>query len=498
MEQVVDKHDLRVLGWRPVPVNPDALGDSARATMPDIQQILVGVPSTHTDEEAERCLYLVMKESERTAVQEGIENLYIASFSSRTVAYKGLFVAPQMSEFYGDLREPDFESAIVVFHQRYSTNTFPTWHLAQPFRLLAHNGEINTLWGNRNWMRAREGRLKSEVWGDDVELLKPIIDESGSDSSSLDNALELLVRSGRSPHAAMMMLIPEAWEKMAGMDEDLRAFYEYHALLMEPWDGPAAIAFTDGVVAGACLDRNGLRPARFKETDDGMVICASEVGVLDIDDAHVVEKGRLAPGELILVDTAHGKFYRNAEIKKKVAIKNPYEFWLRRKLVSLHASGFPPSTNGHSKPQLPLLQMQRAFGYSHEDVDLILDPMGSEGHDAVFSMGDDTPLSVLSGFTRPLYSFFKQRFAQVTNPPIDALREELVMSLNTFAGPRLSVLEESEEHAALIEFQSPVLMEGELERIKHLSDPHLQSQVLSCLFDVDSGLDELRTAVARP
>jgi len=497
IEQAVEQFGARVLGWRPVPVNPDALGEQARTTMPNIQQILVGLPSTLEDDETERRLYLIRKSVEKAANAEEIDDLYIASFSSRTVVYKGLFVAPQMGEFYPDLHDPDFESAIVVFHQRYSTNTFPNWYLAQPFRMLAHNGEINTLWGNRNWMRAREAELSSEVWGEHVEVLKPVIDETASDSASLDNALELLVQSGRSPAHGMMMLVPEAWEKMPDMDPDLRAFYEYHALLMEPWDGPAAVAFTDGIVAGACLDRNGLRPSRYKVTDSGLVVSASEVGVFEIDDAHVVEKGRLAPGEMLLVDTEHQRLYRNRDVKHRVASQNPYGYWLRRKLLRLPSSGFTISANGSAEARHDLIQMQRSFGYTNEDLTHVLQPMAAEGHDAVWSMGDDTPLTVLSHHTRPFYAYFKQRFAQVTNPPIDSLREELVMSLNTYAGPRLSILEETEEHAALVEFPSPVLMEGELERVKHLPEARLQSQVLSCLFPVADGRGGLGQAVER-
>jgi len=495
IEEAVERQGLRSLGWRPVPVDPNALGDKARATMPDIQQILVAAPPAVSEEDLERRLYLARKDVENRARAQRIDDLYIPSFSSRTVVYKGLFVAPQLAEFYQDLRDPDFESAIVVFHQRYSTNTFPTWFLAQPFRMLAHNGEINTLWGNRNWMRAREAELRAEVWGERVDILKPVIEDKGSDSASLDNALELLVQSGRSPAHAMMMLIPEAWEKMPDMDPDLRGFYEYHALLMEPWDGPAALAFTDGIVAGACLDRNGLRPSRYKVTDDGIVISASEVGVLEVPDARVIEKGRLAPGEMLLVDTAQRCLYRNGEVKQRVAAQNPFGYWLRRKLLRLHTSGFSIASNGSAEAHRDLVQQQRAFGYSNEDLVYIMQPMGAEGHDAVWSMGDDTPLTVLSAQTRPFYSFFKQRFAQVTNPPIDPLREELVMSLNTYAGPRLSVLEETEEHAILVEFPSPVLMQGELERVKRLPEARLQAQLLKCHFDPSAGPDGLEEAL---
>jgi glutamate synthase (ferredoxin) len=497
LEEAVDRVGLRVLGWRQVPVEPSALGDRARATMPDIQQLLVAAPPTVPEDEIERRLYLARKEAERESLQEGIEDFYVASFSCRTVVYKGLFVAPQMAEFYPDLHDSDFEAAIVVFHQRYSTNTFPTWFLAQPFRMLAHNGEINTLWGNRNWMRAREGNLTAEVWGDRVSGLKPIVDEQGSDSAQLDNVLELLIRSGRTPGHSMMMMVPEAWEHMPDMDQDLKAFYEYHALLMEPWDGPAALCFTDGVTAGACLDRNGLRPARYKVTDDGLVVVASEVGVIELDDEHVIEKGRLAPGEMLLVDTARKALYRNADVKRQMVAKNPYNYWLRRKLLRMPTGGFTMTGNGSVEAKADLIEAQRAFGYTNEDLMIVLQPMGAEGHDAVWSMGDDTPLTVLSDKGRPLYSYFKQRFAQVTNPPIDPLREELVMSLSTYAGPRKSILEETEEHAAVIELPSPVLMEGSLERLKHMPEGHLRAQVVKCQFPAADGAPGLAQAVER-
>jgi glutamate synthase (ferredoxin) len=494
-ERAAERYGLQVLGWREVPVNPEALGDKALAKMPTIQQLLVAIPSELNEEDAERRLYLARKAIEQEATGDGLDDLYIPSFSSRTVVYKGLFVAPQMGEFYRDLHDPDFEAAIVVFHQRYSTNTLPDWFLAQPFRMLAHNGEINTLWGNRNWMRAREADLQSEIWGDDVATLKPVIDERASDSASLDNALELLVSSGRSPAHAMMMLVPEAWEKMPDMDPDLRAFYEYHALLMEPWDGPAALAFTDGVVAGACLDRNGLRPSRYVVMDDGLVVSASEVGVLPLDPAHVVEKGRLGPGEMLVVDTRRQRMYRNADVKQRMAAQNPYGYWLRRRLTRLPNVGHAAPSSEPDQPQPELLQLQRTFGYTNEDLTHIMQPMGTEGHDAVWSMGDDTPLTVLSAHDRPFYAFFKQRFAQVTNPPIDPLREELIMSLNTYAGRRHSLLEATEEHAELIEFPSPVLLDGEIDRIKHSTDDHLRPYVLSCLFPVAGGPEALKAAL---
>src|SRR5579883_1306875 len=518
VEEATARQGLEFIGWRPVPVDPSVLGDKAIATQPRIEQALITQAGAYSPGDYERVLYLVRKDVEARAAVEGLTSLYVPSLSHRTVVYKGLFVAPQLAGFYPDLRDPAFTTALAVFHQRYSTNTLPNWLLAQPFRMLAHNGEINTLQGNRNWMRAREANLASPLWNGTRELLKPVIWEDGSDSASLDNVLELIERSGRDVLHAMMMLVPEAWENMPDMDPALRAFYEYHACLMEPWDGPAALAFSDGVTVAATLDRNGLRPARYVITADDLCIMASEVGVVDLPPEAIVEKGRLGPGQMIAVDTERGVLLRNDEIKRRVAEQQPYGEWVRDQLYrletpppphsELYANGFhrngangTAGGNGHGEPPVDpatnLRQQQRAFGYTSEDVNVIIHPMGMEGHDAVFSMGDDTPLPVLSSQPRSFYNYFRQRFAQVTNPPIDPLREQLVMSLSTYVGERPSVLEESAAHARLIHVPTPLLLAHDLERLRDQGhhDAAFRSATLHALFPAAEGPEGLARAL---
>ena len=494
-----DASDLHFFGWRPVPVDPSVLGDKALETQPRIEQVLIDRPAGMDDEAFERALYLARRRIERRAARAGIEGFYIASLSHRTIVYKGLLVAPQLREFYLDLQDPAYETALAVFHQRYSTNTFPDWILAQPFRLSAHNGEINTLWGNTNWMRAREPELASDLWGDQVRRLLPIIQSGGSDSACLDNVLEAVVQSGRDPLHAMMMLIPEAWENMPDMDPVLRGFYEYHACLTEPWDGPAAVAFSDGRFAGATLDRNGLRPARYIITTDGLIVMGSEVGMLDIAPGKVAEKGRLGPGQMIAVDTVEKRLWRNDEIKCTYAERRPYRAWVSQ---HLRLAERPPSGGGadgdrSNGPGLSLIQKQRAFGYVSEDLQRILGPMVLDGKEPVGSMGDDTPLSVLSQKPRLLYTYFKQRFAQVTNPPIDPLREELVMSLMTLLGQRKNLFEEAPEHAHLIAFPSPVLTDEEVAWLRELEDPAFECRTLACRFPAAEGPKGLKPAVER-
>jgi len=526
-EQTLHRRGLPLLAWRQVPTDPSVLGDKALSTEPEIQQAFIARPQGVDGEQFERLLYLARKEIEKAALQAGLETFYIPSMSGRTVVYKGLFVAPQLRGYYRDLTDPDFETALAVFHQRYSTNTFPNWILAQPFRMLAHNGEINTLQGNRNWMKAREPVLSSRVWGDEVATLIPVCQPGGSDSASLDNVLELLTLSGRHILHSLMMLIPEAWENMPQMEPSWRAFYEYHACLTEPWDGPAAIAFTDGITVGATLDRNGLRPARYTVTEDGLVLMASEVGVVEFDPAEVVEKGRLGPGQMIAVDTAERVLRKNNEIKDAFARRRPYALWNDRQLVRLHidapggvlastvamaaddvdtADGNGSAGNGAAgNGYLPngglsseeLVKVQKAFGYTAEEIKFVLETMGGEGKDPVWSMGDDAPLAVLSTKPRHFSSYFRQRFAQVTNPPIDPLRETLVMSLDTYLGPRGSLLEESEEHAHLLHLDNPLLEEWQLEQIRNLDDPAFKSATLSALFDPRQGPEELERAVER-
>ena len=423
IEAVIEQHRLPFLGWRNVPVNPLVLGDKARETQPEIQQVLLSRPDWLSADEFERTLYLVRREIENAIEKKSILDLYIPSFSSRTIVYKGLFVASELNGFYLDLQRRDYETALAVFHQRYSTNTFPTWPLAQPFRVLAHNGEINTLQGNRNWMRAREPELRSALWKQRIEELKPVVMPRGSDSASLDNVLEAITLSGRELLHSMMMLVPEAYQNMPHLDPQLKGFYEYHSCLMEPWDGPAALAFSDGRFVGATLDRNGLRPARYKITKDGVILLASEVGVVDLDDARVVEKGRLGPGKMIAVDTARGLVLKNDEIKQEISSRRPYAQWVRKQIIRCPSPQNLRALEGETTSfnDEELVQQQKAFGYTTEDIEKILSPMAREGKEPVGSMGDDTPLAVLSSRSRLLYNYFKQLFAQVTNPPIDPL-----------------------------------------------------------------------------
>jgi glutamate synthase (NADPH/NADH) large chain/glutamate synthase (ferredoxin) len=389
-EEVLKKRELFVFGWREVPINDHVLGEKAQSTMPLIEQVLVGRPAGMSDDDYERRLFLARNEIEDRAAADKIKDFYIPSFSHRTIVYKGLLVSASLEKFYPDLANPDYETAIALFHQRYSTNTFPTWPLAHPFRMLAHNGEINTIRGNRNWMHAREAELKADFWGADIDLLKPIIQPGGSDSASLDNALEVLTMSGRSILHAVTMLVPPSYRSDPTLSEELKDFYNYHRCFSEPWDGPAALAFTDGVIAGACLDRNGLRPARYNITEDGMFVMASEVGGSQLDQLTIVEKGRLAPGEMIAIDTATGKLLRDADIKADLAARQPYGEWLKNNLSNLPQLGESKVTAPSGELDiLTLTQRQVAFGYSSEEVDMVIKPMLKDGAEAVGSMGDD-------------------------------------------------------------------------------------------------------------
>lgn len=478
---------VHLLVWRPVPINPKCLGDKARLTMPEILQCLLGRDPGWSEDEYERKLFLVRNRAERDAMHEKIKGFYCPSFSCRTIVYKGLFNAPQLPKFYPDLKDPLFISALAIFHQRYSTNTFPTWHLAHPFRMMAHNGEINTLLGNKNWTRAREKQLTSEVWGDEVETLCPIIQPGGSDSSALDNALEALNLSGRHVLHAMTMLAPEAWENASSMDPALRAYYQFHACLNEPWDGPSAVVFSDGRVVGATLDRNGLRPARFKLYEDGLLVMGSEVGIVARDERKVVQKGRLGPGRILAVDTTRGQFLQNDDVKSFVSSLQPYGDWVREGLVELSYLARPTTSN---QPQVDLLELtlqQLAFGWDHEQVEELLKPMATQASEPIGSMGDDTPFAVLSRKPRLLYDYFKQLFAQVTNPPIDSIREKIVMSLGTNLGARYSWLEESPAHARQVRLESPFLSEEELNAIRNLANRDFQATTIPCLFPVSDG-----------
>ena len=498
-EEVLESRGLFLFGWREVPININVLGEKAQLTMPRIEQVFVGKPWGMDGAEYERRLFLARNEIEKRAASDQIKNFYIGSLSSRVIIYKGLLVSASLEKFYRDLSNPDYRTALCIFHQRYSTNTFPTWPLGQPFRMLGHNGEINTVRGNRNWMHAREAELSADFWGEDIDLLKPIIQPGGSDSASLDNALEALVMSGRDILHAMTMLVPPAWRSNASVSPEMAAFYEYHACFNEPWDGPAALVFSDGTTVGACLDRNGLRPARYKLTDDGIFSLGSEVGTIDLDDARVVEKGRLGPGEMIAVDTASGKLLRDADIKGRLATQQPYKQWVDENLICL---GSLVSKDALPEPAeeldiLTLTERQVAFGYTSEELDLILKPMLKDGAEPYGSMGDDTALAVLSLEPRLLYTYFSQLFAQVTNPPIDPLRERLVMSLNTIMGWRRNLLGETPEHARLISAPGPILFEHELEALRAHDAPETKLATVPVTWPLGDGADGLESAVER-
>ena len=486
VNRVLEEHDIPLLAWRQVPVDVAALGEIAARSMPDIQQILVQRPAGMDDLAFERALYVARRNMQGAAQRAGIDALYLPSFSHRTVVYKALLVAAQLAAFYQDLQDPDYETALAVFHQRYSSNTFPTWQLAHPFRMLAHNGEINTLWGNRNWTRAREHSLFAAAWDKRIDAGLPIINPEGSDSASLDNLVELIHLAGRDILHTLAMLMPEAWENLDDMDPDLQAFHAYNAGVAEPWEGPAALAFTDGRIAAACLDRNGLRPARYKVTRSGLVVVASEASAAIVPDADVIEKGRLGPGEMLAVDTAAHRLLTNSDIKAALAKKAPYRAWLKERRV--YASHTPPAladSLGYGKETLGTLH--RVFGYGNEELRMVLDPMGKEGKDAVWSMGNDTPLAALSSQPRSFFNFFKQRFAQVTNPPIDPLREEFVMSLRSYVGGRGNLLTDSPAHAHLLQFESPLLDHGQFRELAQETDPAFASVTLSTLYPVAAG-----------
>src|SRR6516164_6933937 len=438
-----------LIGWRDVPTDTTGLGSKVIETMPWISQAIVACNPALADQDAfERKILTIRKQSLNTvaALAEyhglpALRDLYMPSFSTRTVVYKGLLLAPQVESFYEDLRNPLTVSALALVHQRFSTNTFPSWRLAHPYRFLCHNGEINTVRGNVNWMAARRQAMTSELLGPDLAKMVPLIGPGQSDTACIDNALELLVIGGGYSHAhAMMMLIPEAWAGNPLMDPQRRAFYEYHAALMEPWDGPAAIAFTDGRQIGATLDRNGLRPARYIVTDDDHLIMASEAGVLPVPEENITRKWRLQPGKMLLIDLEQGKIISDADLKADLAARHPYEQWLQRTQVQV--SDLPLFKKPSRKnSNVALIDLQQAFGYTEESLKFLMAPMAHTGQEAVSSMGNDTPVSALSTRPKLLHTYFKQNFAQVTNPPIDSIREELVMSLVSFIGPRPNLLD---------------------------------------------------------
>jgi glutamate synthase (ferredoxin) len=505
-ERIVEEEGQRVLGWRDVPTDDRAVGLSARAVEPVFRQIFIGrgrsLPAAGSSAEGdaafERKLYVIRKRVEHAVdalPSEDRRSFYVVSLSSRTLIYKGMLTARQLDGMFPDLGDTDLESALALVHQRFSTNTFPSWPLAHPYRYVAHNGEINTLRGNINWMKAREALLASDVLGDDLKKIVPIIREGGSDSAIFDNVLELLVMAGRSLPHAILMMIPEPWQNNDAMDPALRAFYEYHASLMEPWDGPASLSFTDGTVIGAVLDRNGLRPSRYYVTKDDHVVLASEVGVLDIAPENVVVKERLHPGRIFLVDTAQGRIVTDEEIKQQLAREQPYAEWLQEHLVPIEdldpAPYLPPP--GHET----VLRRQQAFGYTQEDVALLLGPMARAAEEPVGSMGTDTPLAVLSQRPRLLYDYFKQLFAQVTNPPLDAIREELVTSMESTIGPERNLLVPEPESCRQIVIKYPIIDNDQVAKIRHTQLAGFRSITLPMLYAPGDGGAGLERAMDR-
>ncbi|HNX34449.1 MAG TPA: glutamate synthase large subunit [Kiritimatiellia bacterium] len=497
LDQHVKAEGLKIHAWRDVPVRPEAIGELGRGTMPFIRQVFV-TRGKVAPEHLDRHLFIARKLAEneiRSSGLDGCEQFYLPSLSSKLIVYKGLMRSFRVAQFYPDLESPLVSSALALVHQRYSTNTFPAWPLAQPFRFISHNGEINTLRGNMNWMKARQGLFESELLGTGLERLFPILTEGASDSAILDNAIELLYHAGRSLPHAVMMLIPEAWHHHTEMSPEKQAFYEYHACLMEPWDGPASIPFTDGQVIGAVLDRNGLRPSRYTVTKDGLVILASETGVLEIDPANVERKGRLQPGRMFLVDTQQGRIVDDEEIKAQLSNRKPYGQWLARNLMDLDALSPAVADERLTLEGDALAARQRLFGYSVEDLKITLAPMGRTGVEPMGSMGNDAPLAVLSSRPRLFFDYFHQLFAQVTNPPLDAIREELVTSLLSYLGKQGNLLAESPELCRLLRVRQPILTESELVKIRNADNGVIRSVTLPSLFAAEGDGPALKRAL---
>ncbi len=484
LEDTVRAEGQRVVGWRDVPVDKDYVGITANLYAPYIKQLVVAASDElATDQDAfERKLYVIRRVAEIAAGPE----LVIPSFSSRTIVYKGMLTSPQVLGYFPDLADPRTKSALALVHSRFSTNTFPSWELAHPYRMIAHNGEINTLRGNVNWMRARESQLASELFGDDLQKVLPIVRPGGSDSATFDNVLELLVLAGRSlPHAVMMM-IPEAYQDRDDLPEELLGFYAFHSCLMEPWDGPAAVAFTDGRVIGATLDRNGLRPGRWLETEDGWVVLGSESGVMDEAPANVKRKGRLQPGKLFLVDLERGVIVDDGEVKNAVATQAPYAQWFEEGIV--HLADLPPAP-ALPTPEEPLHERQRAFGFTQEDLRVLLAPTAAKAEEPIGSMGNDAALAVLSDHQPPLFSYFKQLFAQVTNPPIDPIREAIVMSVGSGVGSEANLLDESPAHAHQLSMQTPILFDRELQQLRHVDSSVFKAHTVDVTWPIAEGPD---------
>jgi glutamate synthase domain-containing protein 2/glutamate synthase domain-containing protein 1/glutamate synthase domain-containing protein 3 len=499
LEKLINDYDMNLLGWRDVPVRSEVLGFVSRSSEPRIRQVFVGMRSSfYNRRDFERRLYLVRHRVENMSEQlkmPGNEYFYVCTLSTNRMVYKGMLRTKQLVEYFPDLSDPDFESHLGLVHSRFSTNTFPAWFLAHPYRYLAHNGEINALRGNRNWMRARQGSLHSSVFGAELDRLWPLFSESVSDSATLDSALQFLVLNGRSLAHAVLMLIPEAWDKHDLMDPELKAFYEYHACLMEPWDGPAAIAFTNGESIGAVLDRNGLRPARYIETTDDIVVMASEVGVLpDIPASRIRRKWRLQPGRIFLVDTKQGRIVGDEEIKREMVNMRPWRRWLDENLVTLESLRAHPEDVQHPDHDT-LITRQLAFGYTNEELRILVQPMAATGKESIGSMGSDTPLACLSDRPQLLYNYFQQLFAQVTNPPLDAIREELVTSLVTYLGREGNLIDETPAACRLVKLTSPIITNDQLEKLRRINEKGMKARTLTMLYKVSESEAGLRKAL---
>ncbi|MGQ9872780.1 glutamate synthase large subunit [Leptodesmis sp.] len=503
-EQIVTEEGQTVLGWRDVPTDNSSLGNTAKASEPFIEQVFIQRSSHLVDDLAfERKLYVIRKRSHNTIRNPETDPWwYPCSLSCRTIVYKGMLMPVQVGQYYPDLHDPDLESALALVHSRFSTNTFPSWERAHPYRYIAHNGEINTLRGNINWMHARQSLFESDLFGEDIKKIKPVINIDGSDSLIFDNALELLTLAGRSLPHAMMMMIPEPWTAHESMSDEKKAFYEYHSCLMEPWDGPASIAFTDGTMMGAVLDRNGLRPSRYYVTKDDLVIMASEAGVLPVEPERVAHKGRLQPGRMFLVNMEEGRIVADEEIKTKIVTEHPYREWINQHMVELAQL---PEAPGIGEQGLEIrtpntlppttIQQQIAFGYTFEQLRILLAPMAKDGVEAVGSMGADTPLAVLSDRPKLLYDYFQQLFAQVTNPPIDCIREEIITSAETTLGSERNLLQPEPESCHLIELKTPILSDAELAKLKYVNEDGFKSITLPILFNPQEGVKGLEQSL---
>ena len=498
-ELSIKNQNLQLLGWRDVPVDVTNLGQIAAEKEPTVKQVFVGKNGQNlTEQQFNAKMFAARKIAEHTVINSRISEshrFYFSSFSTTTIIYKGLLMPEDISRYYTDLLDTDLVTRLALVHQRFSTNTFPSWELAQPFRYMCHNGEINTLRGNISRMRAREELMQSDVFGDDIKKLFPIILEGKSDSASMDMVIELLLMTGRSLPEAMMMVVPEAWEKHQTMSADKKAFYEYNSCIMEPWDGPASIPFTDGNVIGALLDRNGLRPSRYTLTKSGFVIMSSEIGVLDIKPEDVVQHGRLEPGKMFLVDMNEGRIIEDDEIKNEVVTKRPYKKWLDENLVPL--AKIPYTDNAIPVEKVDFETRQRLFGYTIEDLKTIINPMGAQGAEAISSMGNDTPLAILSDQPQLLYNYFKQLFAQVTNPPLDGIREEIITDTSLAIGGDYNIFDIVPKHCKKLKIQNPVISNEDLDKIRNIDHADFKSVTISTLYEIKKGVNGLERALEK-